>query len=148
MTTTNLNKMTTMAVLLALTTSALTTAPRMLSTHADRELLFTENPDKDRPFPEWLQYIYFGLSCLMILGGIISCVMCAGNKAGHPNPELNDAGMGTPIGGPGGMPNNMGGAPNNMNPNMGGMQNNMNTPNMNNQSLNGSMMPLNNRNGY
>ena len=126
------------AIILSIAACTLSQTTRMLNfEHQNRELLFTDNPDTDRYFPKWMQIAYFSISCLMILGGIASCIMCAGNKAGPANPEFNSSGMQM---GPGGPMNNGPMGP-------GGPMNN--GPNMNNQSMNGSMMPLNNnRNGY
>ena len=62
--------------------------------HYDRELISVENPDTTRPFPQWLQVVYFIMSIIMILAGIIVCVLYIPNKAGTPDPTQNSNPMG------------------------------------------------------
>ena len=122
------------AILIIMCISVTKSTTRTLESEQDRILLFVENPDTERPFPEWLQIIYFVLCCLMILGGLAACIMCCPNKAGPARPVLDESMMNYQ----------------NAN-NYGQQQQNGNQYNQQQQQQdpNSSMMPLrNNNNGY
>ena len=82
-------KETLILVLLGLVSLASASPSRLLFEEQDRKLISVANPDTTRPFPQWLQIVYFILCCLMILGGIAACAICGASKAGYPDPAMN-----------------------------------------------------------
>ena len=88
-------KETLVLIVLGLVTVTLCSNGKMLSEAEDRKLISVTWPDTTRPFPQWLQIVYFVLCCLMIVGGIVACVLCGSSKAGYQDPAMNVPGGST-----------------------------------------------------